>query len=214
MSPPDRKFTDYSSLLKNFKINEHGPGFHGDIYLLNIVDKIINICDNFIETGSNLGNTLYFVSHNYKIRCFSCELGDQTPHSIYVDSQIFFRRMASPEFLYLVLENNPWIREERCFFFLDAHSDTQSVWQSEVEYIIKNFINYYIIIDDFNIDNQDFYHNGYSMGELNTMLSGESCKVFIPAYNEQTSNFHHLTGWVMITNDISFTHDYVREIAT
>jgi len=212
MSLISHKFTDYSSLMKDFKINEHGPGFHGDIHLLNVADKIINTCDNFIETGSNLGNTLYFVSQNYNIKCFSCEIGDQTPHSIYSNSKVLFKQMASPEFLYLITTDSPLIREERCFFFLDAHSDTHSVWQSEVKYIVHNFNKYYIIIDDFNIGNENFYHNGYSIKDLNLLLNGSYCKVFIPDYDEQTSNFHHLTGWVLLTNDISFRHDCIREI--
>lgn len=213
MSLIKHKFTDYSSLIKDFKINEHGPGFHGDIYLLNLVDKIINMCDNFIETGSNLGNTLYFVSQNYNIKCFSCEIGDQTPRAIYNNSKVLFKQMASPEFIYFITKNISSIREERCFFFLDAHSDTHSVWQSEVKYIIHNFNKYYIIIDDFNIGNESFNHNGYSMQELNAILEVGSCKVFVPDYNEQTSKFHHLTGWVLLTNDSSFRHDYIREVA-
>ena len=62
MSLISHKFTDYSSLMKDFKINEHGPGFHGDIHLLNVADKIINTCDNFIETGTYYGATTKWAS--------------------------------------------------------------------------------------------------------------------------------------------------------
>lgn len=32
MSLINNKFTDYSRLMRDFKINEHIPGFHGYIY--------------------------------------------------------------------------------------------------------------------------------------------------------------------------------------
>ena len=202
----------YGDLLKLYKINEHGPGFHGDINLIKLVDSLLSICINFVETGCNLGNTLYFVSRNYSNKCFSCEIGNQTPKHIYETKDIFFRRMSSPDFLYLLKKEISDIGKENCLFFLDAHSDTQSVWKTEVEFIINNFDKYYVIIDDFDIDNQLFYHNGYSIKDLKILLNDTEHKILIPNYSDQTSEFHHLTGWILFTNDKDFTHQNAKEI--
>ena len=47
--------------INNMDINPYGgdawkgPGFHGDIRLINIVDNCIKNCTSFIETGTNRG---------------------------------------------------------------------------------------------------------------------------------------------------------------
>jgi hypothetical protein len=49
-------------------------GFHGDLYLLELVDTIMNKCKYFVETGTNVGSTLTYVAKKYpEIQCFSCE---------------------------------------------------------------------------------------------------------------------------------------------
>ena len=49
-------------------------GFHGDTYLLNLVDVLISNSQYFIETGTNVGSTLVYDAKKYpEISCFSCE---------------------------------------------------------------------------------------------------------------------------------------------
>ena len=61
---------DNERLLSSFL----AKGFHGDQYLLQLVDRMIADCNYFIETGANVGSTLAYVARTYpNIRCFSCE---------------------------------------------------------------------------------------------------------------------------------------------
>ena len=48
--------------------------FHGDEYLLRLVDCLISGCNLFVETGTHRGDTLAYVVHNYP-HCYSigCE---------------------------------------------------------------------------------------------------------------------------------------------
>ena len=65
----------YGEIFSNFDtIDNKKPGFHGDIYLINLVNHCLDLSTNFIETGTNIGTTLYFVSRNYNMSCYSCEM--------------------------------------------------------------------------------------------------------------------------------------------
>jgi hypothetical protein len=206
------RIQSYQDMLENWSISRYGPGFHGDLRMIECVHDIIKSCDYFIETGTNLGNTLFFVSRNFDIFCYSCEISDATPEYVKYKDNVCFRKETSPQFLMNIVNENPEIVEKKCFFYLDAHSDTQSVWQEEIKFILQSFKNFCIIIDDFNINNILFSHNGYSTKELFSITSNARVKVYSPSYSESTSNFHSLTGWVLVTNrnDLKFIN--VKEI--
>ena len=42
--------------------------FHGDEYLLKLVDHLMPHCIKFVETGTHRGDTLAYVAHNYSYR--------------------------------------------------------------------------------------------------------------------------------------------------
>ena len=49
-------------------------GFHGDEYLLSLVEHLASKSKVFVETGSNVGSTLAYVAKSYpQLRCLSCE---------------------------------------------------------------------------------------------------------------------------------------------
>src|SRR5215831_11081212 len=49
-------------------------GFHGDRYLLRLVDRLAAGAGAFVETGANVGSTLGYVARRYAdLTCFSCE---------------------------------------------------------------------------------------------------------------------------------------------
>ncbi len=201
---------NFSELKINFLMNNGDPGFHGDIRMIETMDDIIKKCDHFIETGTRYGNTLFFVSRNYNIKCWSCEIGDMTPQSVYNHDNVYFQQIKSPDFLYFLEKKHSHICEQTCVFYLDAHSDTESVWEEELAFILKNFSKFYIVIDDFNIMNDSFSHNGYSLSVAKSIIKNRA-KIYVPDYREQTSEFHSLTGWILITNiDESFRN--VKEL--
>ena len=198
--------------LDNFKLNhscnDAGPGFHGDLRFIELTDSVLNKSDAFIETGTNMGNTLYFVSRNYDISCYSCELiPNKTPEHVVESSNVTWKNIDSFSFLHDIA---PTINDKTCVFYLDAHfgdvdsstyeKDDKDVLFSELKFIIDNFSHYYILIDDCDINNELFLHNGYSLDEIVEKVSIKD-RVLVPNYDEQTSDFHELTGWALITND-------------
>jgi hypothetical protein len=190
----------YDSLLKNFKTSEDGPGFHGDIHLINFVDTILGKCDSFIETGTNMGNTLFFVSRNYDINCYSCEVHSNTPNFVFDYKNVYFKNIGSPHFIYDLVSNKPELLNNICFFWLDAHfNGGENIIFEEINFIVKNFKNYYIFADDIDINNPIFTNNGYKLSDIQKILNPNDI-IYIPNYTDQTSNFHKLTGWCCITN--------------
>lgn len=206
------KIDSYQDMLDNWSISRFGPGFHGDLRMIECVCDIIKSCDYFIETGTNLGNTLFFVSRNFNIFCYSCEISDATPEHVKYKDNVYFKQAKSPQFLMDIIKDNQEIVKKKCFFYLDAHSDTESVWQEEIKFILQSFEYFFIIIDDFNINNTLFSHNGYSMKDLFSITKNSNIKIYVPAYSESTSKFHTLTGWVLITNIDNLNFINVKEI--
>jgi len=192
--------------LEDFELNhsctDAGPGFHGDLRFIELMDSLLKESDAFIETGTNMGNTLYFVSRNYNIPCYSCEIvSDRTPTHVLENHNITWKNTSSPSFLHDIVKEESDIVDKKCVFYLDAHFGYQiDVLFSELEFIIDNFSDYYIVIDDCDINNKLFLHNGYSLDEIIEKASIKD-RVLVPNYTEQTSDFHDLTGWTLITND-------------
>ena len=49
-------------------------GFHGDAYLLALVDALLDRAEAFVETGTNVGSTLrYVAARRPQLPCLSCE---------------------------------------------------------------------------------------------------------------------------------------------
>ena len=206
------KLNTYDDIEKNFKINKtsttgdpSGPGFHGDIRLIELTDNLLKKSTNFIETGTNMGNTLYFVSRNYDIECFSCEVHTNTPQEVLYTTKdnIYFSNTGSPEFLKEVValmklkDSNSL--DEVCFFWLDAHTrGGETIYLSEIDYIINNFKKYYIFIDDVDINVNGWNHNGYGLSEIKNVMKDN--KLYIPDYNELENPFHGKTGWALVSN--------------
>jgi hypothetical protein len=49
-------------------------GFHGDRFLLRLVDLLAPRAETFLETGSNVGSTLGYVARRFPaLECLACE---------------------------------------------------------------------------------------------------------------------------------------------
>jgi hypothetical protein len=208
------KVKTYDELFDHYCLNDNEPGFHGDLYLIDICDSLLKKSDCFIETGTNLGNTLFFVSRNYELPCYTCEVHDKTPKDILDHSLVKFYNIESPKALSCMVSDNVNILSDKVFFWLDAHHGSEEIWKTELDYILDKFKKYYIIIDDCDIHNSNFTHNGYDCNTISDYAKNMSSDILVykPSYNEQTSKFHALTGWVLLTNDKTFNSDILEII--
>lgn len=184
-------------------------GFHGDKYLQKVADVLLERCDYFIETGTNVGSTLAYVARNHPdVACLSCE-----PHkdsydeakkntSQYHNVTIFNK--TSQEFIKTIQNMN--LTDEKVLFWLDAHGyGFKWPLKEEIEYITHNFKKAYILIDDFMVPGRDMfkwdeYQDQECSFEYIKGVINSECKIslFYPSYTEKTSTFHPLTGWGLI----------------
>jgi hypothetical protein len=186
-------------------------GFHGDEYLLSLVDYIFrneNV-ERFVETGTNVGSTLAYVARKYKeIDCFSCEPDIRAftlaqGHSmalpnakIYnLDSLTFLERLKA--------EVSPPIARNTVFW-LDAHGyGFEWPLKEEVQVISSAMERCYMFIDDFKVPgNRSFGYDSYggqecSFDYIKTNISTQKYRMYYPAYSDRTSRHHPLRGWCL-----------------
>ena len=132
-------------------------GFHGDRYLIKLVDTIIRNCDYFIETGTNVGSTIIYVARTYPhVFCFSCESDTKAFQYAVKNSfglkNIFFYNDISSKFLESLIKENPHLLRENILFWLDAHGHGfEWLLKREIAFITYNFRKAYVLIDDFKV---------------------------------------------------------------
>ena len=184
-------------------------GFHGDRYLIEVIDRYATESIAFIETGTNVGSTLAYMAGKYPfMKCLSCEPSlkafvraiENTDNLENVrlfneDSDIFMRRIES---YYKYLFKGPVL------FWLDAHGQGSS-WplKSEVRFITTHFNRGYIFIDDFLVPGKPmFNHDSYGGHACSFNYIRDSIKsrynISYPDYTERTSKHHPLVGWGLI----------------
>jgi hypothetical protein len=184
-------------------------GFHGDIYLLQIIDLLVEggKVKYFIETGTNQGRTLTYFASKYKhVECFSCEASKKA-FSIAVNTckrlnNIVLKNSLSQDFFVWSKKHHSDIFKQPTLFWLDAHG-CGFTWplQTEIEFITNNFKHCYVIIDDFKVpDNLNFEYDEYksqicSHKYIKNDIHWDNYELYYPAYTERTSTFHPLKGW-------------------
>jgi len=186
-------------------------GFHGDHYLMDLVQAIAGQAEIFIETGTNVGSTLAYVARSYPhLICYSCEpdlnafleakrnVGDRENVYLFNEtSQIFLQRLT---------EHSPEIFQKSCMFWLDAHGyGFEWPLREEIAFITDRFSTAFILIDDFKVPgNPQFSYDRYRRQECtfeyikSALNPSQLYHVIYPDYKEHTSAFHPLIGWVLI----------------
>lgn len=189
-----------------------GSPFHGDKIFIDIMLNTLKEAEYFIETGTAYGDTLKFIVDNFKnIKPISCEPDDNRygiVTNFIPNAEIV--KITSPEIFGYVAENHRDSFNKKTIFWLDAHGEYngKTFWplREEVEFIKKNYQDYYILIDDFK--------NPYNSNFKFDMVGGIPCSieyiqdltndvnVYYPSYNEiTTESWHDLIGWVLITKE-------------
>ncbi len=186
---------------------EYDVGFHGDRYLLALVDALMPLADNFIETGANLGNTVLYVARRWpRIRAFSCEPGIA---AFAVASRraagvpnCTIREATSPEFFDGLARERPVLLRELNFFHLDAHGYGfhWPLWD-EVAWITSRLDRALILIDDLLVPGRPDFGYDEHEGQVCSIVAltpslapGREYRVLYPCYTEHTSPFHPLRG--------------------
>lgn len=199
-------------------LKTHDLGFHGDRYLLDLVDSLIGQVDCYIETGSSVGNTLAYVAHRYpRLQCLSCEPGE-TAWAIARDriadcNHAQVRCETSPEFIEHILKENWDLQNSTPLFFLDAHGHGYywPLWD-EIELIAREFPRAFVLVDDLQVPNQAHFKFD-RFGELECTPESilphlprhTSVQLVQPAYSDRTSTHHPLTGYGLYYWEIDFS---------
>lgn len=190
-------------------------GFHGDAYLLTLVDALLDRAEVFVETGSNVGTSLSYVAQRRpNLPCLSCEPDPEAfvraaAHTRHLPNVSLFR-LGSVEFLEQVLDAQPHFHERPTLFWLDAHGYGFD-WplHEELEWITSRFVDPLILVDDFQVPGRpEFGWDEYDGQTCSLDYVRDSLRMpydlFVPAYVEHTSSFHPLRGFGLFTRRGSF----------
>lgn len=186
-------------------------GFHNDIYLLSLVDALVENgkIANFIETGTYEGTTLSYFSTKYpNISCMSCE-PDKLRYNIANkktanNKNVNLFNSLSQELINVIGTQHKYMFDEPTLFWLDAHGyGFEWPLLEEISFITNNFRQCYVLIDDFVVPKKpifgyDSYDGQQCSNEYikNSIVWNKSeYKLFYPSYTEHTSPIHPLRGW-------------------
>jgi hypothetical protein len=186
-------------------------GFHGDLYLMKLVDSLIKNTNFFIETGTNVGSTLSYFARTYpNVQCFSCEPDLQAFEAALKNtkmlSNVNIYNETSQKFLRRIKRHHSYLFKENVLFWLDAHGyGFKWPLKDEVRFITEQFHSAYILIDDFRVPGLDcFKWDAYKEQVCSFEYIKDSINnnigysLYYPAYTDHTSKHHPLTGWGLI----------------
>jgi len=195
---------------KFLKVNKPSIGFHGDQYLLNLVNFLLLDSEYFIETGTRRGVTLKYVADGYKnLKLFSCEPNKEffaiaeAKLKGYNNCKIFNEK--SQNFIPKILDTYD-LNENLSFFFLDAHGKGFE-WplRQEIEQITHRLKKAIILIDDFKVpNNPQFTYDAYDDQECkmsfikDKLYTMRDYELIYPKYKIKTSNYPHFVGYIVI----------------
>jgi hypothetical protein len=183
--------------------------FHGDEYLLKLVDYLMPHCIYF-ETGVHRGDTFAYVAHNYSSRfAVGCEPNEnylkEAEKKVKDLENVELFKMISQEFLPYLFEND--VCDFTNLFWLDAHGHG-FIWPLafEIEFITTHYNKSFILIDDFQVPEKPQFSYDISTGNT---CSYETIKpyikkgyqVYYPVYTERTSKTMNLIGWGLLVKD-------------
>ena len=188
----------------------HDIGFHGDRYLLKLVEALLHRCDLFVETGSNVGTTVAYVGRTHPdITCLSCE-PDKEAFSLALRNtaelpNVKITDELSEKFLANLFTQSGYA-EKNILFWLDAHGyGFRWPLREELSIITNTLSRAYILIDDFLVPELPcFGYDRYegqecSLEYIRSSLSDtHAYRIYFPSYTEKTSKHHPLRGWVLL----------------
>lgn len=202
---------DYKVFCEN---NKQCTPFHNDLFMMSIILNDLDKSDIFIETGSFLGNTIYFVGANFEnLKCYTCELQQKyfniTQKKVKDMLNVTAMFVKSPDALYKISEDIDIFNKKVCFW-LDAHWKTDPL-NEEIKYITENFKNYTIYIDDFVIPwNKNFTNDGFTIEKIKPFIANKNkISCYMPNYSHTLPECNNINncglqpcGYCILTTDM------------
>ena len=194
--------------------------FHNDKKMIKVILEILNNSDIFIETGSFMGKTIFFVGKNFpKLNCYSCEINKNSFNIAYDEvkdvTNVKLDLSPSPTALYNIqLNYDKDVFSKKVCFWLDAHWKTNPLYD-EIKYITTNFKQFVIFVDDFTIPwDSGFWTDGYNIEKIKPfIMNKENLKFYMPNYSSMDECCkENPCGYLIITNIVIETFSYLKEI--
>jgi len=181
-------------------------GYHGDPYLMSIVDTVVGNCKQFVESGTEAGSTIGYTARMYPhLVCYTAETDkgtyDLASYNVANHDNIWLYNQHSLDFLKKIDPTSP------ALFWLDAHSHGWGCdLGEEVDIILRRWDSGYIFLDDFEVPyRKDFGFDWYdTFGKLNwetiskditqemqSRITGLYYPNYVPPYGTR--------GWLLIT---------------
>lgn len=196
--------------MTNQRFKFYDIGFHGDNYLLHLVDVLASKSYFFIETGANVGSTVAYVAKKYpSMKCISCEPDSEAyteaVRNAPFDNVSLFNE-SSQNFLLRLRDQYPDVFHKNALYWLDAHG-YGFTWplRDEVSFITNNCKSAFILIDDFKVPGLDcFGYDSYEDQECSFEYIADSLNpsvpydLYYPSYTDKTSKHHPLRGWCLL----------------
>jgi hypothetical protein len=193
-------------------------GFHGDAFLLRLVDEAMALAEVLIETGANLGNTAIYAARRWpRTPVHSCEPGPEAFAIAHARAASLpnadIRMRPSPEFIDDLLIEQPSLPDRTVFCFLDAHGYGfhWPLWD-EIALISRRWARAFVLVDDCRVEGRpDFTFDARDGLECSLetitphMAPGRDYTVLQPSYTERTSSFHPLVGTALLWWGVEFT---------
>lgn len=214
-----KNYTIYQS--DKYNNNKPKPPFHDDKKMLTIILEILINSDVFIETGSYMGKTIFFVGKNFpNLKCYSCEIDIKSFSIAYEQIEqlknVKLDYKPSPDAVYNIKNlYDPDIYDKKVCFWLDAHWHTDPLYD-EIKYITSNYKQFCIFVDDFTVPyDKGFHTDGYDIEKIKPyIMNKETLKFYMPNYSSTDECCKdNPCGYIVITNININTHDYLKEIS-
>jgi hypothetical protein len=211
-----------AEIALNNKLDWEKFYLNGQHFRRKIISEILTSInfDYIVETGTEYGfSTAYFSTFNKKI------------FSIEKSKPLFYlakKKLENFKNINLILNDSKNIeeilnkhkidRENKVFFYLDAHSENDYPLLDELKFITSFYGNNLILIDDFQVPGDDGYgfdsFNGkkLNLNLISNSLIGENY-IYFPKVSSKIET-GRLRGYVLITNsnDIRKKLDSINEL--
>jgi hypothetical protein len=195
---------------------------NGQHYRRKIISEILNSSnfDYIVETGTEYGfSTAYFSTFNKKI--FSIEKSKPLFYLAKKKLKNFKNInliLNDSKNIESILDEHKIYKENKVFFYLDAHSENDYPLLNELKFITSFYNNNLILIDDFQVPGDDGYgYDSFNGKKLNLNLISNSLVgknyIYFPKISSKIET-GRLRGYVLITNnnDIKKKLDSINEL--